>query len=172
MGLGWFSKDTGDAVKSAGEGIGTVVDSATGLLGGIRNLITGDLPPDTIEALQKLALEAESLKVDALKVKQNIQIGQQTIEKAAIEKGGFNSFFLAGWRPSLGWIAAIALFAYYVPPVALQTYFWARASFASDSMIVWQNMFDVTDILGLVGTLLGMAGLRSLDKKNGSQGNH
>ena len=160
--MGLFSgkdvKDAGDGIKAAGEGV-------TSVLTGVRTLITGDMPPETIERLKEIELEV-------MQIGQNIQKGQQEIEKAAIEKGGFNSFFLSGWRPCLGWISAAAIFAYYVPPIILQTVFWTIQTIQTKSLVVWPNSFDIGEIIGLVGTILGVSVLRTVEKSNGTQANH
>lgn len=148
----------GKGLESAGKGVGTV-------LSGIRNLITGDLPP---EVQQKLA----ELEVELKTIQQKIQEGQQEIEIAAINKGGFNSFFLAGWRPMLGWISALAIFSYYIPPIILQTVFWFKQSIAQSELIAFPSNFDIAEIMGLVASLLGMSYLRTVEKSSGIQDKH
>lgn len=166
MGLfGGKAKEAGEAVKAAGEGIEAASAGVTNILGGIRFLIKGDLPPETIEKLQELENQA-------LEIEQSIQKGQQGIEEAAINKGGFNSFFLAGWRPSLGWISALSIFAYYVPPIILQTVFWIRMSIQSATLIPFPDNFNIGEIMGLVASLLGMGILRTVEKGQGVQDNH
>jgi len=170
--MGWFSKDTGEAVKSAGEGVKTAADGVTGIIGGIRNLVTGDLPPATVEALKTLEVQAQEIDVKLAEISQNIQKGQQEIEKAAIDKGGFNSFFLAGWRPTLGWICAASIFFYYVPPIILQTVFWVKQTISTGMLTAWPNSFDIAEIIGLVASLLGLSFLRTNEKKTNTQDNH
>jgi hypothetical protein len=168
--MGWFNSGkqveaagagvqaAGEGIKAAGEGVGTVLTS-------IRTMITGDLPPETVEALREL-------EVRAMEIQQNIQAGQQAIETAAINKGGFNSFFISAWRPMLGWISALAIFSYYIPPIILQTYFWMRQSIVSETLVIFPSAFDMADIMGLVGSLLGMSILRTIEKSQGTQANH
>lgn len=160
--MGLFSgkdvKDAGDGIKAAGEGVSTV-------LSGVRTLITGDMPPETIERLKEIELEV-------MQIGQNIQKGQQEIERAAIEKGGFNSLFLSGWRPALGWVSVAAIFSYYVPPIILQTAFWTAQTIKTWKLVAWPNSFDIGEIIGLVGTILGVSVLRTVEKTNGSQDNH
>jgi hypothetical protein len=158
-------KQVGEGVKLAGDGVKSAGEAVEDVLHGVRTLITGDYPPETIEALRGIELKT-------LEIKQAVQKGQQGIEKAAIEKGTGQSLFIAGWRPMLGWISAAALFAYYVPPVVMQTVFWIIQSIKTEALIPFPNSFDVTDIIGLVGTLLGMGTLRTIEKAQGAQGNH
>lgn len=155
----------GKDVKAAGEGIKAAGEGVTTVLTGIRTMITGDMPPETVAKLKEIELKM-------MEISQNIQSGQQEIEKAAIEKGGFNSFFLAGWRPVLGWISAAAIFAYYVPPIILQTYFWTVQTMKSGILASWPNNFDIAEIIGLVASLLGISVLRTVEKSNGVQGQH
>lgn len=161
--MSWFG--LGKEVKDAGEGIKDAGEAVTGILTGIRTMVTGDLPPETILALKEL-------EAKALEATQKIQEGQQEIEKAAISKGGFNAFFLAGWRPSLGWIASVSIFSYYVPPIILQTYFWLRLSLATSELVPFPHNFDMGEIMGLVASLLGMGVLRTVEKSTGTNNLH
>lgn len=161
--MGWFG--IGKEVKEAGAGIKDAGEAVTGVLAGIRTMITGDLPPDAI-------IKLKELEGKALEASQKIQTGQQEIETAAINKGGFNSFFLAGWRPMLGWIASLSIFIYYVPPIFLQTIFWFRASMASGVLVDFPHNFDIGEIMGLVASLLGMGVLRTIEKSSGTNTLH
>ena len=161
MGLfGSKAKEVGEAVKLSGEGLEAAGNGVSTVLGGIRNLFTGELPAGTIEKLKELEVKLEEIQ-------QTIQSKQQEIEIVAIQKGGFNSFFLAGWRPMLGWISALSIFAYYVPPIILQTVFWIRQSLQSEALVPFPGNFNMAEIMGLVGSLLGMGILRTVEKSQG-----
>lgn len=161
--MGLFS--WGDKAKAAGEGVEAAGRGVGKVLTGIRTMITGDMPPETVEALKRIELEL-------LSVEQEIQKGQQAIEMAAISKGGFQAFYHSGWRPTLGWTAALSVFCYYVPPIVLQTAFWIRASILSVDPVVFPLTFNMAEIMGLVMSLLGMSGLRTYEKSRSIQGNH
>ena len=68
------------------------------------------------------------------------------------------ALFIAGWRPTIGWVCALALtWAFLLQPVAL----WIVATFALDATVP----AIVTDhLLELVLAMLGIAGLRTFEK--------
>lgn len=162
--MGWFGlggntvKNVGDAVKASADGLGNLAVS-------IRTAITGDMPPATVEKLAEIEKQAQELEA-------KLREGQQQIEFAAINKGGFGAFVLAGWRPALGWVAVFGIFSYYVPPIIAQTVFWIIQMVQTKTFTPWPATFDLANIIGLVGTLLGMGTLRTIEKANGTVSDH
>jgi hypothetical protein len=69
-----------------------------------------------------------------------------------------HTLFVAGWRPTIGWICALALtWAFLLQPVAV----WVVATFALGATVP----AIVTDhLLELVLAMLGIAGLRTFEK--------
>jgi hypothetical protein len=144
------------AVTGVLDGIGTAANS-------IREAITGKLSADD---QGKFDMAWQTLT-------QKLQEGQQAIDLADANSG---SNFRGGWRPALGWTCAIAIFSYFVPPILMATLLWTVQCFA----VMWKAIditktvlpafpisLSISDILGLVASLLGMATLRSVDKNNG-----
>src|SRR3990172_1110647 len=121
--MAWYDFITGSnpvagategAVKSVIEGIGSAGDK-------VYAWVKGELPPEK---------QAEfDLKYQELT--QKLQEGNQAINLADAQSG---SNFRGGWRPAIGWVAAIALFFYYVPPVAMATLLWSIQCVA----VMWQ----------------------------------
>lgn len=76
------------------------------------------------------------------------------------------SWWVSGWRPGIGWVCVVSLAAYYPPRFIAATVLWIMQI---SNTGVWSPPPEVgiSDILALVGTLLGMAGLRTIEKKNG-----
>lgn len=89
------------------------------------------------------------------------------------------SLLIAGWRPAVGWVGVISLALVY----------WPKAIFLS-SMWIWQawlvvhNAADpahialppypdlgVTDILGLLASILGVGTMRTWEKVTNTEGN-
>jgi hypothetical protein len=76
-------------------------------------------------------------------------------------EAGHNSVFVAGWRPSIGWVCAAGLaWAFVLAPVAS----WA--------LVVSGTKAELPDIqtdylLELVVAMLGMGGLRTFEKMRG-----
>ena len=77
-------------------------------------------------------------------------------------EAGSSSLFVAGWRPFVGWCCGAAfLYAAILEPLA---------RFISKVMFSYAGDFpaiDTTLTMQILLGLLGMAGLRSWDKKNG-----
>ena len=75
-----------------------------------------------------------------------------------IDRAGQPSLFVAGWRPTIGWVCALALtWAFLVQPVAV----WVVTTFALGVAVP----AVVTDhLLEMVLAMLGIAGLRTFEK--------
>jgi hypothetical protein len=162
--MGWFGLG-GNTVKDVGTAVKESADGLVNLATSIRAAITGDMPPATVEKLAEI--EKQILELEA-----KLRSGQQQIELAAINKGGFGAFLLAGWRPALGWVAVFAMFSYYVPPIIAQTIFWVMGMAQGGEFVAWPATFDMADIIGLVGTLIGMGTLRTIEKNQGTVNTH
>ena len=75
-----------------------------------------------------------------------------------IDRAGQPSLFVTGWRPTIGWVCALALaWAFLVQPVAL----WVITTFGLGAPVPAM----VTDhLLEMVLAMLGIAGLRTFEK--------
>lgn len=76
------------------------------------------------------------------------------------------NLFVSGWRPAIGWVAAVSLFTYYVPYCLVATYVWAHQVYLTGQLVSRPDL-GITDLLGLVGGMLGMAGMRTFEKIKG-----
>ena len=117
----------------------------------------------TDEERTKLALQDRL--IDA-----QMQQGQIDINKI---EAAHPSLFVAGWRPGLGWVATIAFGLLYIPKAIVMTTIWTIQCVTL--MQAWTHGtpppvmpifpdLGVTDVIGLLLALLGMAGIRSFDK--------
>ena len=83
-----------------------------------------------------------------------VLLGQLDINKV---EAGSESLFIAGWRPLVGWICAIAFgFSYLLLPL-IQV---VLHLFGHGAMPV----LDTGDLMGVLGGMLGMGAIRSYDK--------
>ena len=132
-----------------------------GILEGVSQIADDLITTD--EERAKLALEDR--KIDA-----QMQQGQIEVNKV---EAAHASLFVAGWRPAVGWVCAVALAMMYIPKALVITVMWAV--FCGSIMSTWvigtpppviPEFPDVgaMDIIGLLLALLGMAGIRSFDK--------
>lgn len=85
------------------------------------------------------------------------------------------NIFVSGWRPAIGWVAALALALMYIPKAIVMTVIWTMQCYeliqvTSDiSKLVLPSFPELgaMDIIGLVVSMLGVASMRSIDKFNG-----
>jgi len=129
----------------------------------------GSLADDLIttdEERAKIALEDRRIDAQLLQ-------GQIETNKA---EAAHPSLFVAGWRPYAGWVAATALGMVYIPKAAVMTAIWSYQCWvvlrgwqppAAAPQIPLFPDLGVTDLIGLLMALLGMAGIRSFDKARG-----
>lgn len=132
-----------------------------GILEGVANLADDLITTD--EERDKAKLADRAMDVSLLQ-------GQIDVNKA---EAAHQSVFVAGWRPGLGWTATVAFGLLYIPKAIVMTVIWTMQCWAV--MGGWQAGtpvpilpvfpdLGVTDVIGLLMALLGMAGLRSFDK--------
>lgn len=119
---------------------------AEGIMGGLDALFTSD------EERMKAQVELE-------KVLQQPHVLQAM---ANIEEAKHRSVFVAGWRPSIGWICAIGLaYNFLVYPFAgLVTQFIAPS-------VVLPQLTTASDLMTLVLSLLGLGAMRTYEKVQG-----
>jgi hypothetical protein len=129
----WFSGGS-NAVAS------TAIDSARGLVSGVRDAITGE------EHQRKLA------EIDARLLEAQADINKTEAQHA--------SLFVAGWRPALGWVIVLSIgYTYIARPVVM--------AFGIEMPTV-----DTAALWPIILGMLGLAGYRTVEKSNGTQGRH
>jgi len=125
------------------EGIGKVAD----------DLVTSD------EERLKLALEEKRLEADLIK-------GQLDVNKT---EAAHASIFVAGWRPCIGWIGAVALtYQFIVYPMMIWAWTLAQAKGLIDGSTNPPPVLDADVLFALIAGMLGIAGMRSFDKLKGT----
>lgn len=96
-------------------------------------------------------------------------LGQIEINKAEASNP---NWFVAGWRPAIGWVGAISLALMYWPKAIVMTVIWCMQSYsvihnAADITQVVIPVFPdlgVTDMIGLLGSMLGVGVMRTVEK--------
>lgn len=79
--------------------------------------------------------------------------GQVEVNK---EEAKSSRLFVAGWRPFIGWTGGVALiYSFIVGPLIEQLFHFTMPA------------LDLGPMLGLVATMLGVAGLRTVEKTRG-----
>lgn len=128
-------------------GLGSIAQAAKG--------IADKFWPDKTEVEKaKLAMELQLVMNDY-----NLVSGQQDINKI---EAASPSIFVSGWRPAVGWICATALaYAAIVEPTL---------RFIATVIFKYAGAFPVIDTtltLQILLGLLGIAGMRTLEKREG-----
>ena len=142
-----------------------LIDFSLGDIGGIitniREAITGEKIKDPVE-MAKIQLQLEQLD-------NALQTGQIEINK--IEASNAN-LFVSGWRPAIGWVAVSALFMMYTVKATMLTAIWVWQCYivlstggAFASLPLFPEL-GAMDIIGLVSSMLGVAGMRSWEEKS------
>lgn len=133
------------------------------LIGGVAQ-IADDLVT-TDEERGQMALEAR--KIDA-----SLMLGQNETNKV---EAAHPSWWVAGWRPYVGWVAGTSLGMVYIPKALVLTGIWTYQAVviiqqwngaAPPPVLPVYLDLGVTDLLGLLGAMLGFGAMRSFDKKN------
>lgn len=146
-------KIDGGIIKESLSGIG-------GLVKDIRTALTGKLDPSQAAALE---LKLAEMELQTVKAQTDIN---------AIEAANPN-VFVSGWRPFIGWVCGFALAVYYIPQALMATALWtiqcsmvmhAATDIAAVILPQYPIIFNVAEILGLVGSLLGLSISRSIEK--------
>ena len=132
----------------------------------IRESITGEKIKDPVKVAEmNLQLTALEQKLEELQVS-----GQLEINK--IEASNAN-LFVSGWRPAIGWVAVSALFMMYTVKATMLTAIWVWQCYivlSTGGAFAQLPLFPelgAMDIIGLVSSMLGVAGMRSWEKLKG-----
>ena len=130
------------------------MDPITAILG-IGNKLIDHFFPD--------ANQAAAAKLRLLEMQQNgdLQVMASQMDINKIEAAN-SSLFVSGWRPFIGWVCGISLaYAAILEPVS---------RFIASVMFKYNGAFPVIDTtltLQILLGLLGLAGMRSWEKKEG-----
>jgi hypothetical protein len=131
----------------------TVVDGVKGIIGMFK------LSPEV-----KAELEAQ-LTMQNLDLEKAALVGQLEINK---QEAASPNWFIAGWRPAVGWVCALALvWAYILQPFI--TYFLLVFHVTLPANL--PSLDTGTLVTGLLLPLLGVATLRTVEKVTGTEKN-
>jgi hypothetical protein len=130
-----------------------------GMVTGVLNTISKHVPiPVDQLKMQELKNAIESQIISSLSA---ADVANAEVNKIEAQS---TNWFVSGWRPAMGWICDLALFTYYIPRFILIMYFWTIQT-AKTGVITIPPEAGISDILGLVATLLGGSTIRYLEKK-------
>lgn len=128
--------------------------AVVGTVDGIANVFDRFIETDDEKRAAKMILAKMAQKPAELQVELN-KIGS-----------AHRSIFVAGWRPYIGWVLGTSLAFYYLPQFAMASILWAKLCWSAQEI----TPYPITDIKGLLELILGMlglAGLRTVEKFGG-----
>lgn len=108
-------------------------------------------PEKANEAKLKLFELQQQGELAALNAEVQTALGQMEINKAEAQSP---HWFVAGWRPSVGWVCSAAMAWNFI---VYPTVKWAGVD---------APPLDVSQLMIVLGGMLGIGGMRSFDKRN------
>ncbi len=110
-----------------------------------------------IERLWPDATEADKVKLESLKVH---MASEMAVHATNQEEAKHPSVFVAGWRPAVGWICASGLgYSFLLQPLL--------AWLSTVAAVPAPPELDVGHLIGLLGGMLGLGGLRTYEGVKG-----
>jgi hypothetical protein len=124
----------------------------TGVFGFLNTLVTRTIPDPTLKAQLRRELELAQMAADADMAKAQAAINQTEAANP--------NLFVSGWRPFVGWVCGLGLaYAFLIKPIA------------SPLVQKWSGVpmeaLDVSTLLTLLFGMLGLGGMRTVEKMNG-----
>ena len=109
---------------------------------------------------ERLDAEIELRKIDA-----GLLHGQMEVNKV---EAASSSLFVAGWRPAIGWIGAVALgYQFLLYPLLVWVWALLQARGLVPGSLQPPPMLDTEALWVVLSGMLGIAGLRSVEKVKG-----
>jgi hypothetical protein len=128
-----------------------------------------DIGSRLIDRLWPNPVERDAAKAKLFELQQTGELAKLTAEtdlaKGQLEinktEAGSSSLFVSGWRPSVGWVCSAALvFQFILAPLIT----WGALLLGSKVVF---PVLDTGTLVSLLMALLGIGGLRTLEKLNG-----
>ena len=121
-------------------------------------------PAQKAQATLELTRLQQTGELAKLAAETDLAKGQLAIDQ---QEAASNSLFVSGWRPAVGWLCGVGLaYATVIDPVS---------RFIAQVIFHYQGAFPVIDTMLTMQILMGMlglAGMRSYDKKSGNGNGH
>lgn len=111
--------------------------------------------------------ERSKMELDQYNAETQRMEGQVEINK--LEAASANRWD-SGWRPAIGWVCALILALAYIPKVLAITALWCFAAYQqvhTGTLPPFPEL-GITEVMGLLFSLLGIGAMRSFDKAKGT----
>lgn len=132
--------------------------------------------PDPIKRAEEMRkLEELHQKGDLAQLDAHVKLMLAQAEINKMDAQSSNKF-QSGWRPAIGWVGALSLALMYIPKALVMTYIWTYQALTilngwdGQTELIIPNFPDlgVSDVIGLLVSMLGVAAMRSFDKAKGT----
>ena len=125
-----------------------------GIIGPILGPLVDKIPD--VNLRRKLQAEAEQSLLAAMT---GVVMAQIEVNKAEAQH---KSVFVAGWRPFIGWTCGVALaYNFILRPIGMSVAFYLGVDLSDAPEL------DITELLTILGGMLGLGTLRSFEKSKG-----
>ena len=118
-------------------------------------------PTKRAEEMRKLEELRQAGDLASLNAHVQLMLGQLKVNAA---EAAHKSLFVAGWRPAVGWVCVSVLAFNYIGVYLLE-----YAAAFIDNMPPVPKRMDMSELWPVLLGMLGIGGMRSLDKRNGTQ---
>tara|TARA_R110002020_G_scaffold464623_3_gene685458 strand:- start:1459 stop:1875 length:417 start_codon:yes stop_codon:yes gene_type:complete len=135
-------------------------------MSGIINFDVGSLASSVMDGLDGLFTSDEERQAAALKIQALMAEPHMMQAQANIEAAKNTNWFVAGGRPSLLWVCAIALFYNWLIKDIIIIGIVAFSDRAAEIVPLLPSI-DGAEVTGLVTALLGLGALRTWEKTKG-----
>jgi hypothetical protein len=130
----------------------------------------GDIADDLFtsdEERMKQELEVQKLELEGRKLDNELLTGQMEVNKVEASNP---SVFVAGARPFIVWVGGLALaYQFIIHPMLVWGWTWLQADGTVPMTQPPPPVLDAEELWVMVSGVLGVAGMRSLDKIKGVQ---
>jgi len=142
--------------------VGSALSGIGQLARDLRAAITGKEPINAEKAAE-LAIKVQELEQKTVEGENGLLLAQAEINKIEAASG---KFWNSGWRPAVGWVCTVALAATYWPRAIVGIVLWAKIVLATGVMSAPPDL-GLADLIAILGSILGIGGLRTYEKKQG-----
>ena len=143
----------------AGGAVGVLISKALGV-DQTPEAVTAALSPDSLVKLREVEADLQRAQIQADSAAATGQLEVNKVEAAN------TSLFVAGWRPAIGWTCALAfLWVFVASPIVV---FSARMSGYLGAF----PTVDISQMMPVLLGLLGLGGMRTLEKIKGVDAGH
>jgi len=135
-------------------GIGTVTNAVEGI-------INHFWPDKTVQEKNAYAYQLQQLLVQSDLVKGQLAVNEAEANAAKGGLGRFGAFFVAGWRPAVGWACALTFaWSYVISPLLV----FVLAIFGKHVAL---PALDLSAMMPVLLGMLGLGGMRTAEKIKG-----